>query len=636
MSITMAYKSLNEFVKVLEKNDELLRIKKFVNPELEITEIADRFSKQSGGGKALLFEDTGTDFPVLINLFGSLKRMCLSLGVEDLDEVGAGIDSLFKELSSPKESFLEKIKLLPQLKRMSDWMPTVVSGKGACQEVIDLTPDITKLPVLKCWPFDGGRFITLPMVNTKDPETGIRNIGMYRMQVFGPNETGMHWHRHKVGARHYAEHKKWGTLMPVAVALGGDPVYTYAATAPMPDNLDEYILAGFLRKKKVKLVRCITVDLEVPEDVDFVIEGYVDPNEELAWEGPFGDHTGFYSLADWYPRFHITCITHRKNAVYTATIVGVPPMEDAYIAKATERIFLSPIRLSMLPELEDMSLPIEGVAHNISVVKMRSSYPGHAYKVMNALWGAGQMMFNKIMIAVDGDVDIHNSLQLAQVISANVNLSNDLFFSKGPLDVLDHASDQPCFGSKIFFDATSKTISARKQSITLDVESIAEELSPLPHGVCAYNASLISDKISALIISVNKADALNVRELSSRLFRISSLRNLKAVIIVDKEVDIRNVSMVIWYLVSNFEPQRDTCFINDQEGMVAHVVFDGTRKVYPSDKPGRDWPNVVMMDLKTINRIDEQWENLSLGVLIPSPSTKLKTLQIGDGATIKI
>jgi len=632
----MAYKNLNEFIQVLEENDELVRIKEFVNPELEITEITDRLSKQLGGGKALLFENTGTDFPVLINFFGSLKRMCLSLGVEDLNDVGAGIDSLFKELASPKESFLEKIKMLPQLKRMSDWMPIVISGKGACQEVIALSPDITKLPVLKCWPFDGGRFITLPMVNTKDPETGIRNIGMYRMQVFGPNETGMHWHRHKVGARHYAEHKKRGTLMPVAVALGGDPVYTYAATAPMPDNLDEYILAGFLRKKKVKLVRCITVDLEIPEDVDFVIEGYVDPNEELAWEGPFGDHTGFYSLADWYPRFHITCITHRKKAIYPATIVGAPPMEDAYIAKATERIFLSPIRLSMLPELEDMSLPIEGVAHNISVVKMKNSYPGHAYKVMNALWGAGQMMFNKILVAVDGDVDIHNPLQLAQAISANVNLSNDLFFSKGPLDVLDHASDQPCFGSKIFFDATSKTISESKPLLNLDVESIAEDLSPLPNGICAFNASLISNKIAALIISINKADALNVREMASRLFRINSLRNLKAIILVDRELDIRNISMVIWYLVSNFEPQRDTQFIEDQDGGVPHVVFDGTRKVYPSDKPSRDWPNVVMMDLKTINRIDDQWENLGLGPLIPSPSASLKALQLGDGAVIKI
>lgn len=631
----MAYKNLNEFVKVLEKNDELIRVKGYVNPELEITEITDRFSKQPGGGKALLFENTGTGFPVLINQFGSIERMCLSLGVQSLDEVGEGIESLFKDLASPKESFLEKLKLLPQLKRMSSWMPTVISGKGACQEVVDLSPDISKLPVLKCWPFDGGRFITLPMVNTKDPLTGIRNVGMYRMQLFSPNETGMHWHRHKVGARHYSEYKNSKELMPVAVALGGDPVYTYAATAPLPDNLDEYILAGFLRKKKVRLVRCVTVDLEVPEDVDFVIEGYVDPSEEMAWEGPFGDHTGFYSLADWYPKFHITCITHRKEAIYPATIVGVPPMEDAYIAKATERIFLTPIRLSMLPELEDMNLPVEGVAHNISVVKIKNSYPGHAYKVMNALWGAGQMMFNKILIAVDGDVDIHNPIPLAQEISKNVNPSKDIFFSKGPLDVLDHASDQPCFGSKIFIDATSKKDKESKQISSVDVERVADELSPLPKGVVAFNSSLISKGISVLLVSVDKTQGIDIKELSSRLFRLSSFRYINAIVIVDKEVDISNIALVVWYVAGNLEPQRDTYFIGLEDG-VKQIAIDGTRKVYLADKPNRDWPNVVMMDAETINNIDKNWENLQLGVFLESPSKGLKSLQLGDGAVIKI
>lgn len=632
----MAYKSLSEFIQVLEQNGELIRIKGLVNPELEITEITDRFSKQPGGGKALLFENTGTDFPVLINFYGSLRRISLALGVDDLDDVGRGIESLFKELSSPRESFLDKIKLLPSLKRMSDWMPKVISGKGACQEVINLDPDINKIPILKCWPYDGGKFITLPMVNTKDPVTGIRNIGMYRMQVFGPKETGMHWHRHKVGARHYNEYKAQGKLMPVVVALGGDPIYTYSATAPLPDNLDEYILAGFLRKKKVRLVKCITVDLEVPEDVDFVIEGYVDPSEELAWEGPFGDHTGFYSLADWYPRFHITCITHRKNAVYPATIVGVPPMEDAYIAKATERIFLSPIRMSMLPELEDMNLPPEGVAHNISVVKIKHSFPGHAYKVMNALWGAGQMMFNKVLVAVDGDINIHNAMQLGQALSSHVNLQNDIFLSKGPLDVLDHSSEQSCFGSKIFIDATLKDIESNSYTIEIDKESIAEDFAPLPDGVTSFSSSLISHKISVLIISINKSEVFNTKELASRLFRLSSLRNLKAIIIVDKEIDLNNISLVIWYLVSNYDPQRDTFFIKNSEGKINHVAFDGTRKVYPSDKPNRDWPNVVMMDSDTIEKINQKWRSHELGDFLNSPSLKLQQLQLGDGAIIKV
>ncbi len=632
----MAYKSLWEFIDALEHHNELIRVKEFVNPELEITEIADRISKQLGGGKAILFENTGTDFPLLINLFGSTKRMCLSLGVDNLDEVGARIEQLFKELASPKESFLDKVKMLPQLKKLSDWMPTVITGKGACQQIINLSPDLSKLPILKCWPYDGGPFVTFPMVNTKDPNTGIRNIGMYRLQVFNQNETGMHWHRHKVGARHFEEYKKKGELMPIAVALGGDPVYTYASTAPMPDNLDEYILAGFLRKKKVKLVKCITVDLEVPEDVDFVIEGYVDPKEELAWEGPFGDHTGFYSLADWYPRFHVTCITHRAKAVYPATIVGVPPMEDAYIAKATERIFLAPIRLSMLPELEDMSLPMEGVAHNISVVKIKSAFPGHAYKVMNALWGAGQMMFNKIMIAVDGTVDIHDSLQFAQVLSRNVDLTTDLFFSKGPLDVLDHASDQPCFGSKIFIDATVKSKEKSLQNIEFDVESVLVELSSLPKDAYSINTVLLSKGISALVISVDKNVGISIQEFSSRLFSISALQNVKALIIVDKEIEVSNISMVIWYLAGNIEPSRDTLFIKGADGKLAHIVFDGTRKVYKQDNQQRAWPNVVMMDKFTIKKVDEIWNDLGLGDFIPSPSELLQPLQLGDGAVIKI
>lgn len=311
-------------------------------------------------------------------------------------------------------------------------------------------------------------------------------------------------------------------------------------------------------------------------------------------------------------------------------------MEDAYIAKATERIFLSPIRLSMLPELEDMSLPMEGVAHNISVVKIINSYPGHAYKVMNALWGAGQMMFNKIMVAVDGDVNIHDSFQLAQHISSNVNLENDIFFSKGPLDVLDHASDQPCFGSKIFIDATSKKGSKSQHIINIDVERIVEDLSPLPTGVYAYNSALLANNISALIVSVDKTDNPDVMELSSRLFRMGSLEDVKVIILVDKEIDLNNVSMVVWYLAGNFEPSRDTYFVNDTDGKVKHVVFDGTRKVYLQDKPSRDWPNVVMMDLETIKRVDDIWEKLELGLFISSPSHSLKQIQFGEGAVIKI
>jgi len=410
----MAYSSLRQFIERLEQAGELYRIKAYVNPRLEIAEITDRMSKSPGGGKALLFENTGYDFPVLINAMGSYRRMCMALGVDDLNVIGREMEALFKSLAVPRSSLVEKLSLLPTLGKLASWMPVRIKGRGACQEVVMPEPDLYRLPILTCWPKDGGPFITLPIIHTRDPHTGIRNVGMYRMQVFTKDMTGMHWHKHKVSARHFQAYQALKQKMPVAVALGGDPVYTYAATAPLPDNVDEYMLAGFLRKKKVELVKCLTQDIEVPADADIVIEGYVDPEEAFIWEGPFGDHTGYYSLPDWYPRFHVTCITHRKDAVYPATIVGIPPQEDAWIGKATERIFITPIKMTMLPEVVDMDMPIEGVFHNLTIVSIHKQYPGHAQKVMNAMWGAGQMMFNKILVIVDGELNIHDYETLAR------------------------------------------------------------------------------------------------------------------------------------------------------------------------------------------------------------------------------
>ena len=338
LQLHMAYKNQQQFIDLLEREGELVRIKEYVNPHLEISEITDRISKTPGGGKALLFENTGYAFPVLMNAYGSERRVCLALGVSYLDDVAKQIEALFHQLSSPKEGIVDKLKMLPMLGQFASWMPKVRSGRGECQEVIlqGDKADITKLPVITCWPKDGGPFVTLPVIHTKDPNAGTRNVGMYRMQVFGPQLTGMHWHKHKVSAKHFNEYKKLGKRMPVAVALGGDPAYAYSATAPLPENVDEYMLAGFLRKKKVELVKCISQpNVEVPADADFIIEGYVDPNDDMIWEGPFGDHTGYYSLPDWYPKFHITAITHKKNAVYPATIVGIPPQEDAWLGKAT-------------------------------------------------------------------------------------------------------------------------------------------------------------------------------------------------------------------------------------------------------------------------------------------------------------
>ena len=349
----MSYNNLREFIERLEREGELVRVAAEVSPAEEIAELTDRMAKQPGGGKALLFERTGTDFPVATNLMGSERRMALALGVESLDGLTRRIDALLREVTTPKATLWEKLRMLPLLGEMARWMPRSRRGRGPCQEVVlrGEAARLSLLPVLKCWPEDGGRFVTLPMVHTLDPDTGVRNVGMYRMQVFDDRTTGMHWHVHKTGARHYDGYRRQGRRMPVAVALGGDPVYAYAATAPMPDNMDEYLLAGFLRRRPVELVRCLTCGIEVPADCDFVIEGYVDPAEEKTVEGPFGDHTGFYSLEDRYPRFHVTAITHRRDAVYPATVVGVPPEEDAYIAEATERIFLAPIRLAVQPEV---------------------------------------------------------------------------------------------------------------------------------------------------------------------------------------------------------------------------------------------------------------------------------------------
>ena len=356
------HRSLSDYISLLEREGELVRIAAPVSPVEEIAEITDRVSKMPGGGKALLFENTGTDFPVLTNMFGSARRMALALGVGSLGEFSERVDGLLRQAMAPRPSFADKLRALPLLAGMSRWFPRTVSGRGECQQVVQTGAEasLAALPILKCWPADGGRFVTLPMVNTVDPQTGVRNVGMYRMQVFDDHTTGMHWHIHKTGARHYDAWKRSGRRMPVSVALGGDPAYTYAATAPMPDNMDEYLLAGFLRRRPVKLVKCVTNDIYVPADCDFVIEGYVDPAEEKAVEGPFGDHTGFYSLEDRYPLFHVTALTRRRDAVYPATVVGIPPQEDACIAQATERIFLAPIRMALQPEIRDMTMPEAG------------------------------------------------------------------------------------------------------------------------------------------------------------------------------------------------------------------------------------------------------------------------------------
>jgi 4-hydroxy-3-polyprenylbenzoate decarboxylase len=426
--------------------------------------------------------------------------------------------------------------------------------------------------------------------------------------------------------------------MPIAVALGGDPAYTYSATAPLPDNVDEFLLAGFLRKQRVKLVKCITVELEVPSDADIIIEGYVDPAEELIWEGPFGDHTGFYSLADWFPKFHVTCITHRNNAVYPATIVGVPPMEDTYMAKLTERIFLSPIKLSMIPELQDLNLPLEGVAHNIAIVKIEKTYPGQAQKVAHALWGAGQMMFNKFLIVVDGNVDIHNPLALVKHVSQNFNPLHDTLFSRGPLDILDHASEKPSVGGKLLIDATNKLdeeLFAEKHSESIDSSRLSETLGVGIKGVVDYNSGLIANGVSVLIVSVDKTLNITVKNVIQKLVGAIESMLPKMILVVDKEMRLSGIDLVCWFASGNIDPSRDCYFLDKGGKQLPCLVLDGTSKSFPIDNFVRDWPNIVTSDKQTIQMVDSKWNDLGIKDLILSPSLRFQSFNQGSGAIVK-
>ncbi|MBK8329586.1 MAG: menaquinone biosynthesis decarboxylase [Bacteroidetes bacterium] len=635
----MAYKNLQAFIEVLEKHHELIRIKEYVNPHLEITEVVDRISKSSNN-KALLFENTGTDFPILINSMGSEKRMCLALGVAHLDDIMKEIESLFKMLTKPKENILDKLSMLPKLSQFASWMPKVVSGKGACQEVIMMNPDLHKLPVMFCWPFDGGKFITLPVIHTKDPHNGIRNVGMYRMQIYDEKTTGMHWHKHKVSAKHFNEYKKLGKRMPVAVALGGDPVYTYAATAPLPENVDEYMLAGFLRKKKVTLVRCITQpEIEVPEDADFIIEGYIDPTEDLRIEGPFGDHTGFYSLPDLYPIFHVTCITHRTHAVYPSTIVGIPPQEDAWIGKATERIFLAPIKMTMVPEILDMNMPVEGVFHNLVLTKIEKSFAGQAQKVMNAMWGAGQMMFNKILVITDESADLNQYEAVAKHVFKHLNAATDIYFSQGPMDVLDHSCTKMGFGGKMCIDGTIKheeEISEETYQEEMHV-SVAAIQSKYPE-VKGINTALLAKDIACVIISVQKQQTHHVQKLTEALHADQLMKGIKMVLIVDASSDVNDISSCLWRVCNNFDPKRDAKVLktfNQTHQSFATIYIDGTRKTKQHDLFQRDWPNAIVSDKATILAIDKKWASLGLGTLIDSPSLKYQDTVIGESAEVR-
>ncbi|MDE5945504.1 MAG: menaquinone biosynthesis decarboxylase [Rikenella sp.] len=573
------YKNLTEYIAALEQTGELIRISAPVDPVLEIAELTDRQAKRPGGGRALLFENTGTGFPVLTNMMGSERRICMALGVERLEEIGERIEALFAEAVRPRAGWLEKLRMLPLLGEMAQWMPRDVSRKGECQQVVwrGDEVDLGRLPVLKCWPHDGGRFVTLPLVHTVDPETKIRNVGMYRMQIFDRRTTGMHWHRHKTGERHYQEYKKRGERMPVAVCVGGDPVYTYCATAPLPDGVDEYLLAGFLRRRPVELVECLTNGLRVPADCDFVIEGYVDPAEPKVVEGDFGDHTGFYSLKDLYPQFHVTCITHRRGAVWPATLVGIPPMEDAWIQLASERIFLAPIRLAVAPEIRDLWMPPAGVAHNAVVCVIEKSYPGQAFKVANALWGAGQMSFNKFLAVLSAEdatgVSGEGYLDVIRKRLHRFDPKRDALFSRGALDVLDHSAPQTGFGGKLCLDLTRKL--------------------PEEGGERPYRSEI---PIEVLWDDFVAAAGLDFDEL-------------------------------LWLATGNTDPNRDVS-----------ITPEGVLRVDARFKPSeveRGWPNVVTMSPEIIEQVDARWTDYGFaGDPLPSPSRRYLSLVRSDSAKL--
>ena len=490
----LAYKDLRDWIGALDRAGELKRVRAEVNPILEVTEIADRVSKGTSpepGGPALLFENLNghPGSKLLINQFGSERRMQMALGVKSLDEIAGRIRELLN-LKSP-EGFLEKLKMLPMLADMGKFFPRMVQN-APCKEIIKKNNfSLLDFPVLKCWPQDGGRFITLPCVITRDPRTGKRNVGMYRMQVYDERTTGMHWQRQKVAAEHYRERLRMGASEPrsgatgargassavdimarssggsmlaegerpagkmeVAVAIGTDPALTFSAIVPAPPDVEEFIIAGFLRQESVELVKCETVDLEVPANAEIVLEGYVQL-DELRPEGPFGDHTGFYTLDDHYPVFHVTCITHRKDPIYATTIVGKPPMEDGWMGKAVERIFLPLMKLT-IPEIVDVNLPVEGIFHNLMIVSIRKSYPGQARKVMHAIWSLGQAMFTKCIVVLDEDVNVQDIGEVTLKALNNIDPERDIQFTLGPIDSLDHASRLPNYGSKMGIDATRK------------------------------------------------------------------------------------------------------------------------------------------------------------------------------------
>ncbi|MFZ2446420.1 MAG: menaquinone biosynthesis decarboxylase [Syntrophobacteraceae bacterium] len=607
-----AYRNLAEFVSRLDRAGELLRIKAPVSRDLEITHVTDLASKAPGGGRALLFENVrGSRFPVLTNAFGSERRICMALGTESLDSLAERLNKFIK--IEPPKSLGQLAKLLPMGIDLLRFLPRKTRA-APCQEVVHRGAgvDLSMLPVLKCWPQDGGPFVTLPVVITRSLETGRRNAGMYRLQVFDRNTTGMHWHIHKDGSHYYQEYRRAGKRMPVAVAVGTDPATTYAATAPLPRGIDEMMLAGFIRRTPVRMARCLTVDLEVPAEAEFVLEGYVDP-DELRVEGPFGDHTGYYSLVGEYPVFHVTAITHRKNPVYSATIVGRPPMEDCYLAKATERIFL-PLLGAVLPEVRDFWMPWEGVFHNIVVAAIEKEYPGHARRIMSAVWGQGQMSFSKAVALVDHGVNLASPREVLTTILNEVDLENDVFITEGVLDVLDHSAPEPLFGAKVGLDATRRRPDEKARSRpggsgadrpVPSEKSIAKSVKTASKLLASFHAPALDVRNRVLLLNFAKDGKTPGRAISEKLLSEKGLEAFSIFVLLDSGIDLRDYSLVLWKLFNNVDPMRDML---RRDG---RITVDATKKG-PEDGHTRPWPDDIEMDPEVVREVARRAKELGI------------------------
>lgn len=605
----MAFKDIQHFMRFLEDRGELVRVKAEVDADLEITEITDRVSKNYG--KALLFENVkGSDYPVLINSMGSEERMSWALGVEKLEDVERDIADLINMQNYMKIPSL--IKSVPNLMRLLAVLPWKLPIKGACQEVIEHDPDLSTLPVLKCWPDDGGKFFTLPLVMTKDPDTGVQNTGMYRMQIFDKNTTGMHWHWHKDGREIYDKYRKLGGKMPVSVAIGCDPALIFSAISPLPKMIDEMMFAGYLRKRPVKMVKSITNDIYVPADAEFILEGYVDVNEALRLEGPFGDHTGYYSLADMYPAFHVTCITHKKNPVYPATIVGRPPMEDCYMSKATERAFL-PLLKMIYPEIVDYSLPFEGVFHNCVIVSIKKRFPGHGKKVMNSLWGMGQMMYAKMIIVVDADINPHDTKSVAKQVFESLDMTKDLVFSQGPLDALDHASSTDHYGYRLGVDATRKfDVEGTESKWDIKIQDDMTAYLSTHEKILNFDYPMSDVLQGCLVVSIKKESKDDVRQLMEELWSQDAMKYNKFLIVVDEDVDSTDTSKVAWKVFNNIDAMRDLVIREVPSEQFGHRLgIDATKKL-AMDGHQRVWPDDIVMSDDVKEKVTRRWSEYGI------------------------